>query len=81
MAEKETLVIASKLKAYVKETSDLRCSASVIDLLSERLRLQLDEAVKRAKADSRKTLLDKDFTDWPISPVGPKTVSLPDGPF
>lgn len=63
MAEKETLVIASKLKAYVKETSDLRCSASVIDLLSERLRLQLDEAVKRAKADSRKTLLDKDFTD------------------
>ncbi len=61
MAEKETLVIASKVKAYVKEASDLRCSSSVIDLLSERIRLQLDEAIKQAKADSRKTLLDKDF--------------------
>jgi hypothetical protein len=61
VAEKETLVIASKVKAYVKETSDLRCSASVIELLSEKIRHQLDEAIKKAKADSRKTLLDKDF--------------------
>jgi hypothetical protein len=59
--QKKTLVIASKVKAYVKETSDLRCSASVIELLSEKIRHQLDEAIKKAKADSRKTLLDKDF--------------------
>ena len=61
MAEKETLVIASKVKAYIKEASDLKCSASVIDVLSEKVRKLVDEAIKSAKADGRKTLLDKDF--------------------
>ncbi len=61
MAEKETLVIASKVKAYIKEASDLKCSAAVIDVLSEKVRTLCDEAIKSAKADNRKTLLEKDF--------------------
>ncbi len=61
MAEKETLVIASKVKAYIKEVADLKCSATVIDVLSDKVRALCDAAIEKAKADSRKTLMDKDF--------------------
>jgi len=61
MAEKETLVISSKVKAYIKEASELKCSATVIDVLSEKVRALCDQAIKNAKADGRKTLQDKDF--------------------
>ncbi len=61
MAEKETLVIASKVKAYIKETADLKCSASVIDALSDKVRALCDEAIKSTRADGRKTVQDKDF--------------------
>ncbi len=60
MAEKETLVIASKVKAYIKEASELKCSATVIDVLSDKVRALCDEAIKNAKADGRKTVQDKD---------------------
>ncbi len=61
MAEKETLVIASKVKAYIKESSELKCSAAVIDVLSDKVRALVDGAVKNAQADGRKTVLEKDF--------------------
>lgn len=61
MAEKETLVIASKVKAYIKDASELKCSATVIDMLSDKVRALCDEAIKSAKADGRKTVLDKDI--------------------
>jgi len=61
MAEKETLVIASKVKAYIKEAADLKCSATVIDVLSDKVRALCDEAIKNAKADKRKTVQDKDI--------------------
>ncbi|TFG82732.1 MAG: hypothetical protein E4H20_07025 [Spirochaetales bacterium] len=61
MAEKETLVIASKVKAYIKNASELKCAASVIDVLSEKVRALCDAAIKNAKSDGRKTLQDKDF--------------------
>ncbi|MFA6508605.1 MAG: hypothetical protein WCT14_21075 [Treponemataceae bacterium] len=60
MSEKETLVIASKVKAYIKEAGELKCSASVIDVLSDKVRALCDAAVKNAKADGRKTVQDKD---------------------
>ncbi len=61
MAEKESLVIASKVKNYIKETSELKCSAAVIDVLSDKVRVMCDEAMKNAKADGRKTVQEKDF--------------------
>lgn len=61
MAEKETLVIASKVKAYIKDASELKCSATVIDVLSDKVRALCDEAIKGAKSDGRKTVLDKDI--------------------
>jgi len=61
MAEKETLVIASKIKSFIKETSELKCSAAVIDVLSDKVRALCEAAVKSAKADGRKTVQEKDF--------------------
>ena len=61
MAEKEVLVIASKVKAYIKQSGDLKCSAAVIEVLSEKVRALCDTAIEKAKADKRKTLLEKDL--------------------
>lgn len=61
MAENETLVIASKVKAYIKEKGDLKCSATVIDALTDKVRAICDAAIESAKADKRKTVQDKDI--------------------
>lgn len=60
MAENETLVIASKVKAYIKGNGGLKCSASVIDALSDKVRALCDAAVRNAQDDKRKTVQDKD---------------------
>jgi len=60
MAEKETLVIASKVKAFIKDASELKCSAAVIDVLSDKVRAMCEAAIKNAKADGRKTVQEKD---------------------
>jgi histone H3/H4 len=57
----ETLVVASKLKNYIREKSGMNTSAAVIDVLSNKLRRLCDEAVERAKQDGRKTVMDRDF--------------------
>ena len=61
MAENETLVIASKVKAYIKAKGDLKCSATVIDALTDKVRAICDAAIESAKADKRKTVQDKDI--------------------
>lgn len=60
MSESETLVIASKVKAYIKEKGDLKTSASVINVLSDKVREMCDAAIASARADKRKTVQDKD---------------------
>jgi len=57
----ETLVVASKLKNYIREKSGMNTSAAVIDVLSNKLRSLCDQAVERAKQDGRKTVMDRDF--------------------
>lgn len=61
MSSNETLVVASKVKAYIKEKGDLKCSAAVIDVLSDKVRAMCDAAIESARADKRKTVQDKDF--------------------
>ena len=61
MAEKETLVIASKVKNYIKSTGDMKCSAKVIDVLSDKIREMCDEAIENAVKAKRKTVQEKDF--------------------
>jgi histone H3/H4 len=58
---KEVLVIASRLKDYVQARGDMNTSASVMDVLSEYLRILCDRGMENARADGRKTLMDRDF--------------------
>ena len=60
---KEILVVASRFKNYVKARYDFNTSDSVFDVLSDELRRVADRAVENARADGRKTVLDRDF-DW-----------------
>lgn len=58
---KEVLIVVSKLKSYIRETSEMNTSESVIELLSDKVRELCDEAVANARADGRKTVMDRDF--------------------
>jgi hypothetical protein len=57
----DVLVVASKLKAYVRARSGMNTSDAVIDVLSDKLRELCDRAVEKAVQAGRKTLLDRDF--------------------
>ena len=57
----EVLVVASKVKNYIKDKGDMKTSASVLTALSDRIRRMCDEAVENARSDGRKTVLDRDF--------------------
>lgn len=59
--KKESLVVASKLKAYIRDKSQFNTSGAVIDALSERIRVMCDQAIERARQDGRKTVMDRDF--------------------
>lgn len=58
---KDMLVVSKALKAYVEAAGGLRTSDAVLEVLSEKLRDLCDRAIERAKAEERKTLLDRDF--------------------
>lgn len=57
----EVLVVASKVKSYIRARSGMNTSGTVLDALSNKLRQLCDEAIERAKADGRKTVMDRDF--------------------
>jgi hypothetical protein len=57
----DVLVIASRLKAYVRARSGMNTSDSVLDELSRIVREHTDRAIDEARADGRKTVMDRDF--------------------
>lgn len=57
----DILVVASKLKKYIKEKHGLSTSAEVMARLSDILRVTSDRACERAKQEGRKTLMERDF--------------------
>ncbi len=61
MSDNEVLVVASKVKNYIKEKGEMKTSASVLEVLSNRIRSMCDQAVETARNDGRKTVLDRDF--------------------
>ncbi len=60
--EKDVLVVASKLKKYIKDRADMSCSADVLEALSDMIRLHANDAIDRARADGRKTVKARDFS-------------------
>lgn len=60
VTERDTLVVVSKIKKYIKDRSGMNCSDAVADMLSEHLRVLCDDAIRAAGRDERKTVLDRD---------------------
>lgn len=57
----EVLVVSSKVKSYIKEKSGgMNTSGTVPEELSKRLATLLDKAIENAKAEGRKTVMDRD---------------------
>jgi hypothetical protein len=59
---KDVLIIASRLKDYIQARAEMNTSASVMDVLSDHIRVVADRAIDQAKAEGRKTVLDRDFS-------------------
>lgn len=58
---REVLIIASRLKHFIRETWGMNTSDGVLEPLSEEVRRLCVKAVEKAKEDGRKTVLDRDF--------------------
>lgn len=61
MSDQEVLVVASKLKAYIKSKSDMNTAGNVPGVLSDLIREVADAAIESAKSDGRKTVKDRDI--------------------
>ncbi len=59
--ENEVLVVVSKMKQYIKDTSDMNTSEDVNMTISHMIRIQLDRAIENARRESRKTVMARDF--------------------
>jgi hypothetical protein len=57
----DVLIVASKLKDYVKNKHGMNTSGNVMEELSHNVRRIVDDAVIRARQEGRKTLMDRDF--------------------
>lgn len=57
----EILIIASRLKEYIRARSGFNTSDRVLDPLSDIVRRVCDEAISNAARDGRKTVLDRDI--------------------
>lgn len=58
---RDVLIVVSKLKAYVRARSGMNTSDGVVDVLSDIVRELCDAAIRKAAAEGRKTLMDRDF--------------------
>lgn len=57
---REILIVASRLKDYIRERSGYNTSEGVLAPLSDIVRRFCDEAIENAKRDERRTVLDRD---------------------
>ncbi len=57
---RDILIVASKLKTYIRARGDMNTAADVMEALSDRMRALCDAAIDRARRDGRKTVLARD---------------------
>jgi hypothetical protein len=60
MAKKESLVVASKVKAYVR-SKKMMTSSDALGAISDRVYCMLDKAIERTKANRRSTVKPQDL--------------------
>ena len=64
---REVLIVASKLKAYIRARAGFNTSDRCLEALSDHVRAICDEAIERARADERRTVLDRDIPAVPAA--------------
>lgn len=57
----DVLVITSRLKDYIRRKSGMNTSDRVLAPLSDLVRIICDEAIDNARAEGRKTVMDRDL--------------------
>lgn len=57
----EILVVASKIKKYVREKAGFNTSAEVLEVMSRKVEQLCHEAIEKARADGRKTIKARDL--------------------
>ena len=62
-APREVLIVASRLKDYVRARVGYNTSDRVLEPLSDIVRRIVDEAIENARRDGRMTVLDRDLPD------------------
>ena len=60
-APREILIVASRLKDYVRAKSGMNTSERVLEPLSRIVRQVCDRAIRSAERDGRRTVLDRDI--------------------
>jgi histone H3/H4 len=60
VADRDILIVVSKLKKYIKDRSGMNCSDAVAEVISDHVRAIADESIRAAGRDERKTVLDRD---------------------
>ena len=62
-APREVLIIASRLKEYIRVRSGFNTSDGILDPLSDAVRHLCDEAILKAEREGRRTVLDRDVPE------------------
>lgn len=57
----DVLVVASKIKKYIKEKGGMNTSGTTMEALTQVVVKACDQAIEKAKSDGRKTVMDRDF--------------------
>lgn len=57
----DILVVTSKIKKIIKEKGDMNTSAATIEILSKAVERLCLKGIESAKADGRKTVMDRDI--------------------
>jgi histone H3/H4 len=58
----EVLVVASKVKKYIKDKAGMNTSGTVMEALTKLVERECQKAIEHAQQDKRKTVMDRDFT-------------------
>jgi histone H3/H4 len=64
----EVLVVASRLKQYIREKSGMNTSDAVLTVLSDHLRRLAEDGIESARAAGRKTVMERDIP--PVQSTG-----------
>jgi hypothetical protein len=57
----DVLLVASKVKKYIKERADFNTSGSTMEAMTKLVTKICDKAIERAAKDGRKTVMDRDL--------------------